>query len=583
MARVETIHKSKREIKGSGYGKGPAVTKMFSGGPTKAAARRKELVKARKAAAAAAEEWRLSRKYPHTCGLLRVCSGKVEPHGAPISRCLYGPSGNVVATACLDGVVRLLKLPLSEANKIAYKTKKKHDGIPRLARPTISEDNVHMASLLGHDGPVRCLAWSREGSHILTGSDDRTVRLWHVSQVERPRCIFTTTSSGVADDTLGRNRQGDRDAKAARYGQGGRPSLVRAGLSSFGMSTMSLPDPSSGVAEMAKNPHSWVVGASKFQCPRLDPVHESSLEPQSPRVTPVSSMLYGNIPSNCLLPGPISDVGFYYRDRFVTFSSKSGLFFFNCGVQRGGDGGDSTIPSGERKYSLAAAIHVADSKGITAYATPNCIESPLVVLATTNRSLQLWDMNHGVCVHQLEDVHARSVHSVTFLDDSVHTNHSASALDCVLTAATDDVVRLWDLRCCESSARRRVAIERRALGHSPVGGVPDGMRSSYHLDASSYEYYRPVYGTVARACVRAFRGAHRNRTQPIVPALSPCMRYVAIGSESRNAAMYDLRTSCQICSIHGHRDVVSSVSFHPYSAEICTSSYDRTVRFYRDK
>ena len=53
-----------------------------------------------------------------------------------------------------------------------------------------SEDNVariwnlrtgHTANLSGHEGPVRHVAFSPDGSSLLTASQDKTARIWDVA------------------------------------------------------------------------------------------------------------------------------------------------------------------------------------------------------------------------------------------------------------------------------------------------------------------------------------------------------------------------------------------------------------------
>jgi len=51
-----------------------------------------------------------------------------------------------------------------------------------------------------------------------------------------------------------------------------------------------------------------------------------------------------------------------------------------------------------------------------------------------------------------------------------------------------------------------------------------------------------------------------------------------LGFPSNSVVVFDTQTSEQICSLSGHSNEVTSVSFSPDGAELASGSYDRTVR-----
>ena len=57
------------------------------------------------------------------------------------------------------------------------------------AAPTITLAPGEVARLEGHAGPVTCVAVSPDGKRILTGSEDRTVRVWDVERRLELRCL----------------------------------------------------------------------------------------------------------------------------------------------------------------------------------------------------------------------------------------------------------------------------------------------------------------------------------------------------------------------------------------------------------
>ena len=121
------------------------------------------------------------------------------------------------------------------------------------------------------------------------------------------------------------------------------------------------------------------------------------------------------------------------------------------------------------------------------------------------------------------------MHSIALPQPSVYVQLDQSAYNVFATAATDNCVSVWDLRA-------------------------------------------------PSVCVRYT--AHTNRRESVQCALSPCLRYLACGSEDKCAHLVDLRTGAELAKYTGYRDVVSAVAFHPLSPQIATAAYDGTIKFY---
>ena len=75
---------------------------------------------------------------------------------------------------------------------------------------------------------------------------------------------------------------------------------------------------------------------------------------------------------------------------------------------------------------------------------------------------------------------------------------------------------------------------------------------------------------------------HLNRRECVSIALSPCLRFLATGSEDRSARIVDVRGGKEIAKLQGHRDVVSGVAFNPLFPQLATCSFDGSVKFYVD-
>eukprot|EP00040_Diaphanoeca_grandis_P009846 m.290612 g.290612 ORF g.290612 m.290612 type:complete len:149 (-) comp212857_c0_seq1:104-550(-) len=143
--------------------------------------------------------------------------------------------------------------------------------------------------------------------------------------------------------------------------------------------------------------------------------------------------------------------------------------------------------------------------------------------------MNIYDMNVGGAVSQIEDAHTRSIHTIRLNSGSNYVKHPAEAYNLFFTAAVNDGVHLWDIRTNKS--------------------------------------------------VRHFSG-HVSRAVACGIDYSPCGRYLASGSEDRSAYIYDIRTGGVLNKLTGHTDAVTDVSFHPQRPEIVTACADGKLRVF---
>ncbi|EFW22660.1 hypothetical protein D8B26_006252 [Coccidioides posadasii str. Silveira] len=133
------------------------------------------------------------------------CVVTFTEHTAAVTACEFTKRGNVLFTASLDGSVRAWDL-------IRYRNFRTFTAPSRQQFSSLAVDpsgevvcagsldsfDIHVWSvqtgqlldrLAGHEGPVSSLSFAADGSHLVSGSWDRTVRLWNIfarSQTSEP-------------------------------------------------------------------------------------------------------------------------------------------------------------------------------------------------------------------------------------------------------------------------------------------------------------------------------------------------------------------------------------------------------------
>lgn len=110
----------------------------------------------------------------------------LEPHGGKVTAVAWARNGSVLLTGGGDKLVRLWRLTdATPAEARAERPPRTHD------RPT--------GLFRGHWAPVRAVTFSRDSRHLITGSEDRTVRVWDVASGQQ---VLLLPESGSTVNTL---------------------------------------------------------------------------------------------------------------------------------------------------------------------------------------------------------------------------------------------------------------------------------------------------------------------------------------------------------------------------------------------
>ncbi|KAF9348522.1 hypothetical protein BGX34_002428 [Mortierella sp. NVP85] len=136
-----------------------------------------------------------------------ACRQTLSGHSGDVSGATFSPKGDQVASYSEDGTVRLYEVGVKKTEtsqylssghvgrvtKVEYSPKGKHIatcGKDMTVRFWDFQTGICRQILRGHKGEVTSMAYSPEGDQIASGSTDKTVRLWIV---DRGTCIHTLT------------------------------------------------------------------------------------------------------------------------------------------------------------------------------------------------------------------------------------------------------------------------------------------------------------------------------------------------------------------------------------------------------
>jgi len=241
----------------------------------------------------------------------------------------------------------------------------------------------------------------------------------------------------------------------------------------------------------------------------------------------------------------VNQAMFYYVDEFVLLTAGSEVRMHRYEIDERSIAPSKDVNTQRVKNKQKAVLEAGQgsanqelvaswdckksAKSILSLAAINAFHSHLAFTSRSDGSLVIIDvaMEKQLLFAHLAD---RAAHTIALPTHALHGAHPPGAFDMFVTSSTSEggTLLLWDLR--------------------------------------------------QRNAIQKLQG-HQNRVQTLGVSISPCMRYVATGSEDNSCYIYDVRTGAVLArNWKPHRDTVSDVSFHPILPYLATASYDGHVR-----
>ncbi|KAJ9442765.1 putative WD repeat-containing protein [Diplonema papillatum] len=233
-------------------------------------------------------------------------------------------------------------------------------------------------------------------------------------------------------------------------------------------------------------------------------------------------------------PGDVAAARFFGIDRLLVLAVGGRIDFHKYLLDRQKEMREldrAANYSTERQVETVAT----GCQSVLCLACHNAFHSPIVFFGGSSRVVAAYDVVKGRAVVSLESPHAKPVHHITIPSSGTARSGSlaSNTFELFCTSSCDGTIKLWDLRCPATP-------------------------------------------------VRAY-SSHVNRVHSVGASFSPCMRYLATGSEDRAAYVYELSTGRLLTKNQSHSDVVSDVAFNPVHPQLASCSFDGQLHFWADK
>ncbi|KAG8866486.1 hypothetical protein FRC20_008413 [Serendipita sp. 405] len=376
--------------------------------------------------------------------------------------------------------------------------------------------------LSGHNGDVLSVGWSADGQRIVSGSYDKTVRIWDVTTGQQQGSLLDGHNDwveSVAFSPDGRRIVSGSIDQTVRIwdvetGKQHGPSLE--GHNGWVQSVAFSPDGRRIVSgSYDKTVRIWDVETGKQHGPSLEG-HD----------------------------GFVLSVAFSPDGRGIaTGSSDKTVRIWD--VETGRQHGRSL--KGHNVWVRSVAIS-SDGRWI--------------VSGSFDRTVRIWDVETGKQHGLSFEGHDGWIQSVAFSPDGRR----------IVSGSNDKTVRIWDVETGKQHGLSLGGHDDRVVS---VAISPDGR---WIVSSSNDKTVRIWDVETGKQHGPSLEG-HNDRVQSV--AFSPDGRRVVSGSDDRTVRIWDVETGKQYgLSFEGHNGWIQSVAFSPDGRRIVSGSFDRTVRIW---
>ncbi len=413
-----------------------------------------------------------------------------------------------------------------------------------------------LAVLAGHTDKVRAAAFSPDGRRIVTGSYDKSARIWDAETGQQLRLLSGHTkglrSAAFSPDGL-RIVTASLDKTARIWdAETGRELMVLTGHAERLRNAAFSPD------------GRRVATASYDQTARIwDAESGRVLQILTGHTGVVFSAVFSADGRRVLTASTDSSARIW--------DANSGKEILRFNSPRGGFEGAAFSPDNRRIVTASddTTTRIWDSAtgrelmmlGGNEQGVEWAAFSPdgnRIATGGDDETVRVWDAETGRQISLLRG-HGLAVTQVSFSPDGLR----------LVSSSDDNTARIWS--AVANDELKRLAGHTQLLPGADFS--PDGRR----IATASGDRTVRIWDTASGASLNVLRG---HKELVLSAEFSPDSKYVATASDDRTARIWNAVTGEQVMELSGHTLQVESAAFSPDGLRVVTSSYDKTARIW---